>query len=746
MRRAATVAALTLAALAFAAALTGLWDTDLFHHLAVGRALARGTSFATDPFLFPLAGQPSGTPPYALGSFLLYVASLPAGPQGCVVLAGALGAALLAVLLLDALDGRDGGLRLGVAAAVLVLVLPELRFRSAPRPELFANVLLAGTLLAVRRFERGRPRLLLFFPLAILAWGQLHASVLMGLGVVGLLLAARAVALAFARARGDASSPRELLAPALVVLAASVAIALTPSSRNAASTALRFLLSSLDLAGARTDGGTGEVVAVMRQYVSELRPPSLLDWATEPFGVLVVLAAASSVLVRGKSWGRELATVLAFGAFAAGSLRFAAMAAYVAAPIVARNLATALERLRGRRPALATRTAVAAACACVAGALASPTLGAQVAGLDLVPGAFPVRAAEYLRGIRFEGRLYNEMGAGGYLEWALDRRVFQDGRGFGRAQDLREVMPEPVDPARMARLDARYGFDALVIRTEVPPGLDERLIEKVHRGRDGLADRSTWALVAFDDGGALYLRRDAYPAQVAADEFLVVAPGAPIPEQRLAEPGFAAALRSELERAVREAPSCVRCRVELASLLLATDEAARAAKVLASLRAVRAPQLRPSIEALLAQEARARGDAEAAERHYRAAIGEASDPLPLRRALATLLLARGRDGDASDLVEDNLGARREGADLELAAALARRRGDQAGAAALDGEARLALRREWARDRLEVSAALLRSGRAHEALAAVREAVEADPEFAPARAELERLLQAAGATR
>jgi tetratricopeptide (TPR) repeat protein len=421
------------------------------------------------------------------------------------------------------------------------------------------------------------------------------------------------------------------------------------------------------------------------------------------------------------------------------------MAAYVAAPIAARNVTAALDALRRRRPALGTRAAVATACACVGVALASPTIGAQTFGVGVVPGAFPVRAAEYLRAIGFKGRLYNEMGAGGYLEWALDLPVFQDGRGFADPRDFRDVMPEPVDPARMARLDARYGFDALIIRTEIPPGLDERLVEKVRAGRDGLADRRTWALVAFDDGGALYLRREAYLQRAVEDEFLVATPGAPIPEQRLGDPGFADALGTELDRAVREAPGCVRCRIDLASLELATDDrpSARAAAVLASLRTVRWPQFRPSIDALLALDAFHRDDLAAGEKHFRAAIRQAADPAPLRRMLAALLIAHGRDEDARDLVERNLSAERAGGDLELAAALARRRGDGEGAAVLDREAKAAFRREWARDRLEVSGALLREGRAREALAAVREAVEADPQSEAARAELDRLLRDAG---
>jgi tetratricopeptide (TPR) repeat protein len=732
--------ALAVASAAFVACLTGIWDPDFFHHLAVGRALVRGTSFSEDPFLYPLAGQGFAAPPYWLGSVALHAAATPAGPGGAVILAGVLGAVLFALLLADALDGRAGRPRVVLALALLALAVPELRIRSAPRPDAFAGPLLAYTLLAVRRFELGRPRLLLAFPVVALVWAQLHVSVALGLGVVALGLVWAAVGVVLRRRRGEEARWRELRAPALVLAAASLATTLTPWDGGPVPIAWRFLVSTLGLGEARTDRGLGEVVDVLRQHVEELHAPSLADWATRPFGILVALAVLSFALHRSRGWGRELATVLAFAGFAASAFRFSALAAYVAIPIAARNLGGWLDRVGARRPRAVAAGVAALALAALALAARSPGMRELPVGVALDAEAFPVRAAAYLRAIRFDGRLYNEFGAGGYLEWALDRPVFQDGRGFASPQDLRDVLPEPVDPARMARLDARWRFDALAISTALPRDAPLSLLQRIWEGRDQLADRRLWSLVAFDDRAALYLRRDGrWAAEAARDEYRVVAPGSPLAPQRFGEPGYLEGLERELVRAAREAPACARCRLDLVSVLLQRGRVEEAAAPVAELLALDAPRHRPAALALAASVAQRRGDAAEAERLYREAIREAPEPAPLRRVLAFQLLGAGRAADAEALVAENLRAAREADDLGMAAGLARRRGDSGRAVELERELAAAQRRARARARTEDGVVLARAGRHPEALGAFRDAIAAEPGDAPARTHLGLLL-------
>jgi Flp pilus assembly protein TadD len=745
MARLVPVAFALVAVAAFAAGLSGIWDPDFFHHLAVGRAVLRGTSFATDPFLYPIAGRPSALPPYWLGSLALWAASLPGGPAGAVVLSALAAAATLSVALADALDGRREPWRLAVAVGAVALVLPELRIRSAPRPEAFGALFLALTLLALRRAERGRPRLLWAFPALAAVWAHVHLSVALGVGLVALHLAGEAVQAALAWRRDPASRPfRALRAPALVLAAGAAATAIPPSSASVLALAWRFLASTLGLGAARTDAGTGEVVDLMRRWVEELRAPGLEDWLTRPFGLVVAVALLSFALHRSRGWLRELASVAALAALTATAFRFAVLAGLVAAPIAARNLGGFLDGVAARRARLAAGVAAALALLGVGVVAASPLLRAHHTGVALVPGALPVRAAEYLRAAGIDARLYNDFGSGGYLEWALDRPVFQDGRGFADAADLRELLPEPVDPARMARLDARWGFEALVIGTEPPAGVDPLLLEKLTQGRDALADRRVWSLVAFDDRAALYLKRSGRWAALAErDEYRVVAPAAPLAQQRLGDPAYAAALTEELRRAARESPSCVRCRLDLVKIALQTGRTADAAVPLAELRALDLPAQRPVVAHLAALEAEQRGDLAAAEGHWREAIRAGRDPAPARRGLARLLEREGRLADAAAEVDRNLAAARTPADrdvedVELAAALARARGD-ARAPGFEAELAQARRRAWARSRTEDGIALVRGGRLREALAAFRESIGVDGGDAPTRTHLGFLL-------
>jgi tetratricopeptide (TPR) repeat protein len=729
MTRARYLGFAVVGVLAFTAAFTGIWDPDFFHHLAAGRALVRGTSFAEDPLLFSVQGIPGSIPPYWLGSLIIYLTSLPAGLAGPLLLVALLTTATALVLLTDALEDRGRWLDLAVAAAFVLLALTELRVRSAPRPEAFGVLGVAYTLLAVRRDERGRPKLLLAFPLVALVWTQIHVSVAIGLGIVALHVGWIAARAAAGRLRADGSGgalAQDLKRAALLLLAGAGMAALNPSNDAPLALALRFLASLLGASGPGGADDPTRALEAVRLAVEELHGPSAEAW-TRPFGVLIAAALLSFLLHRSRSWGRELATIAAFAFFASTSYRFAALASVVAAPIAARNTVAWLEQFRARRPGMARAAAAAVAVLCLGRAATTPTLPLQPVSVALDRPLFPVRAADFLRRIGFDGRLYNTFGAGGYLEWTLDLPVLQDGRGLPLLAELRDLLPEPVDAARMARLDARWSFEALVISTEIPPGADAETAARLVAAWSGVADPRTWSLVALDDGGALYLRRTGRWAAVAArDEFRFLSPGVNLPSAQFADPGLLEGTVRELERAAREAPQCVRCRINLAGLFLEAGRVDEAGPVLDSLVASRIRRNRASLELLLAMRAELKGDLPAADEHYRGAIRHSADPAPVRRVLAARLMARNQDRDAKELVMANLRTRREATDLTQAAALARRAGDDAAASGFDAEAAAAARREGARAMARAAQRLAEGGRLQEARAAFLQAIAADP--------------------
>ncbi|HET9597313.1 MAG TPA: hypothetical protein VFP65_17115, partial [Anaeromyxobacteraceae bacterium] len=171
-------------------ALAPSFDWDAFHHLAYGRDVLRRGGFAPeDPFLYPLAGRPSGPQPSWLGSIAFYAAWLVAGDAGPALLTALLAAATFAVVVADAAEAWDGSAADALAALVPVaLALAVHRARAVPRPEAFANLLLAALLLALRRSGRSRIAALSVAP-ALALWANVHQSVLAGLFAAGVFVA-----------------------------------------------------------------------------------------------------------------------------------------------------------------------------------------------------------------------------------------------------------------------------------------------------------------------------------------------------------------------------------------------------------------------------------------------------------------------------------------------------------------------------------------------------------------------------
>ncbi|MBI3183323.1 MAG: tetratricopeptide repeat protein [Myxococcales bacterium] len=702
-RRELAFAALLVAALAFVGALTGLSDYDTLHLLAAGRDIVRRGGFpAEDPFLFPMKGLPAGPPASWLTSVLLYLSYALAGEPGPVLLAALLSAGLFALLLADSLGEERSWSGLAVSLAVLALAFAVYRPRAVPRPELFAWLFLAVTLFALRRFEAGKGRGLYFFPAAALFWGSLHQSLAVGIGALAVWVAvglgqAAVERLTYGRV-GGAPPLGQLGAVAAVGAGGLVAGLLVPTSGLSTATAL--MSSQLGAAGAWGSSDSG--LALMRHLIVELRPLSKEDWLG-PFGALVALSGISFLAGWRRTSPRDLVLLLAFVVAAAPTRRFAPMAALVAAPIAARNFAVGLRRVR---PHLASIIRVAA---CAVGALVfvsgawAAAAAAVPFGTSLAKERFPARAASYLEAIGFSGRLYNTFQYGGYLEWVLDRPVFQDGRGALRAQDAAAALFDTSHYERFAPLDQRYRFDALVLaRPNLEPSVAASL-ERVGVGRDWAAPREIWSLVAFDDGGLLYLRRGgAYAERAERDEYRFALPANPFPFEKLSDRQYAHGLLADLSRSVAESPRCRLCRLYLGLSLI---DAGRPAEAEAALLPALGPPEESELPVLmaLAQAAEHQGDAEKARRWYRRALGRAEG--------------------------ERLWVRQAWARFELSLA-GRSHGGQAARPAPEEQAR-----RRAEELFRAGLALASAGKAEEAIASYRASLEAFEASAPAHSNL-----------
>ncbi|HTP52074.1 MAG TPA: tetratricopeptide repeat protein [Anaeromyxobacteraceae bacterium] len=696
-----------LAALAFVGSLTELRDFDMFHHLAYGReVLRRGGFAAEDPFLYPLAGLRSGPQPSWLGSVLIYLSSVVAGDAGPLYLAGAAAAALSVVLLLDGLDGDRTPAGVATALVPVSFALAAYHGRAVPRPEMFANVLLALSLLLLRRFTQGRRAFLALFPILLWLWANLHQSVLAGVAVVGIFLVVNAILLPVGRRPPflpEVADARSLLLPLAATLAGVLLAGLaSPVGFAPFQTPLEAVRGWTGLGAPAGASDAPDAAALLRAAVGELQVMPPERWLG-PFGWLVALSAASFAIAWRRANLRELVTCAAFVLLAARSVRFGAMAALVLAPVTARNLRTAVAGSRAwDRPARALVAGSLAAGAAVAWAIvAYPTIHFGT-GLSR---QLPERAARYLRDLDFRGRLFNTFHLGGYLEWTLDRPVFSDGRGAVPSRDVPAALLGPASAGTFAELDRAYRFDALVVEyPEFGPAAYRRLSASA-QGADWGADRTTWALVAFDDGGQLYLRRDGvYREAAARDEYRFAAPAVPL-SVPIAYPEGA---RSELERSLRESPGCAICRAQLGYALLALRRPEEAEAVLAgALRGL--PATRGAALLGLARAAEARGDRGSAASRLRQAMAMMADPAWPRHELARLAVEDGRAAARAGDPAGALAAFRRASEIDaslpeahfgLGAAL-EEQGDAAGAARAYREyLRLAPQGAWARQAAE----------------------------------------------
>jgi len=341
----------------------------------------------------------------------------------------------------------------------------------------------------------------------------------------------------------------------------------------------------------------------------------------------------------------------------------------VVAPVAARSLRAALRGVAARfgRPARVGLAAAAIALVAVPWAAALAGAPARDAASPL-----PARAAAYLRAAGFRGRLFDTFHFGGYLEWTLDGPVYQDGRGALLPEEARAALRGPMDHPAFAALDARWRFDALVVEAPVLDAGATAALARSAPDDDWLADRRTWALVAFDDGGLLYLRRDgALAAQAARDGYALARPAAP----PALEAGDIAGLRTEWERSVREAPRCATCLAHLGYVLLREGRAAEAEPPLAEAARRGPPLVRAQALYGLSTAAAMRGDPARAAARMREVVACAADPREPRRHLASLLASSGRTREAVGELRRNLRAGGQPADAELARSIARAAAD-----------------------------------------------------------------------
>ncbi len=574
-----------------------LWDTDVWQHLAVGRAIWRLHAIPTRQlWTWPTYGAPDVNASWGFRALIW--------PLWNTFGWGGLTAwrwlSTLAVFGLLWKAARCMGAKGYAPFVVVVLCSLVYRQRSQIRPETLVAVLLAAQLwilelrrAAVRRWREARaaagakgratssaaradrpadPRLWLV--IIALLWANTHISYWIGIALQGIYLVG---------AREDRNVP-----------VATPLERLRLSGRSAPLAILAFSLvaSLINPWGWRALWQPFEYFLYWRhepifKTIGELQP---IVWRNNALNGLPVIMAgwAALALWRARVRGVDRAEWMMFALFlplALSAQRFLGFFALVAVPFLARDLDLWERSLRGRRAApargpvgegdevasfgsLRWAPALLTAAICAAVGLAEWSRADMRFGLGVPLRSVPVRACDFIEAHGVRGRGFNQFAEGGYMVYRFwpdrSRLPFMDIHQAGTRQDRDSYAWAMQDSLAWRAIDTKYQFDYVLLFTHQNPA--DYLIETLN------SDRDHWAMVFTDDVGTLFLRRSGPLGPLARKfEYGALPAGKPGIDTVMTRCESDSSLRriveADLRRTILESPWNARSKALLAGLL-----------------------------------------------------------------------------------------------------------------------------------------------------------------------------------
>ncbi len=460
---------IVLAALGFLISLVPLPPNDFWWHLKIGALIVQeGRIPATNRFGWTLPADTPFTYGAWLGEVLLYLLYRAGGLPLVIFIRNAMALAAFGLIGLEA-KRRSGSWRL--AALALALAGGMAMNNLIVRPQMWSWLPFTAFYLLLARFHEGsaHPMALLILPLLMAFWVNVHGAFILGPVLLGLTLTGGILE---ALLRHPTRMPlRPLIGITFLTL---FALLLNPQ-------------------------GIGILGYVHRLLTDRPSQTLVVEWAAPtPHGIAnLIFYGSLLILLLALAYSRyrlaptEALWILAFLWLAWNGQRYVIWFGMLAMPILARLLAAALPPWPWPSPPPRRLHALLAAL------LFMPVIAVQPWWVERMPlpeaywkqvwrGApvgplvgieTPVRAAEYLKA-HPGGRLFNEMGYGSYLIWALpEPKVFVDPRV--------ELYPYELwlDYIRISRgtrynaLLERYGVDRMLIDKVLQEELAQALEE-----------------------------------------------------------------------------------------------------------------------------------------------------------------------------------------------------------------------------------------------------------------------------
>ena len=499
---------------AFLAGLHTVSDLDLGWQLATGRYLVEHHQIPrVELFSYTAQGKEWIYPPFSGAIFyLLYLA----GGYSALSWLGAFAGTLATVACIVAAGGR-------FVAALAIMAVPAIAFRTIPRAELFTTVLFAAVLAIIWRNYRGKTAPLWALPAIFLLWANLHLGFISGLGLLGAGVFFELCDMLFADRRAPALLRLKHFAP---WIAASFAATFVNPWGWRLYEAIYRQNKVMQIHSALI----GEWSAVhfnslaLRQAL-DARGPASADW-------WLLGAAALALLVA--IWKKQigLAVVLAAGMYLAiDHIRLQTLFAILAAVIGGSLLSEFAIEMAARRKtapiaAGGTRAVFPASALSPRVALLISAIFVALVGLritDLITDHYyldsgqitlfgtgpswwyPERATAFLKREGLPGNVFHDYGLGGYLTWRIGPQYpdFVDGRYipfgnelFGEQRLLASLGPDSLDWQRAAD---RWQINTAIFSVARYAGLGSFAFQ------DFCASKS-WKLVYLDDVAVIFVR------------------------------------------------------------------------------------------------------------------------------------------------------------------------------------------------------------------------------------------------
>lgn len=535
----------------FAACIFKIADLDFWWHLKTGQVTLEQKQFQrTEIYSFTAAGREYIDHEWLFQVVMFWMYSK-FGPAGAILLKSAILSFIYFLTTRYLLQQN--------ASPYLIFTVQFLSIcgglpRMIERPEIFTALFFVTTFLIVDYSLRNHKRtVLIFLPPLFVLWSNFHAAVILGLVLLAIFAAGLVLEFLMKREHYPThynASIKDLGFIVLLLAVCAIASGLNPYGYRVLT--VPFELTSIINSGIL--------------HNDEWRKPSPF---TLPFYYLCVLFAFAVALLNFRRLSIVHFLVMAFfGYISMKYIRNTGMFCWFLPLFVGPYLKDLSQQYKLQAQIAAALTFVSL--------IYLTTIAFPFERGFGIASYFPQQISSFTKKHNLQGNMLNSYGFGGYLIWSLypERKIFIDGRNEVYLPLLQKISKSRADNRQWNQLLNEYQIDYALLNyiddlekvTYMNPNGEPLVLYMPFT--ETHFPRTRWALIYFDDNGMVLVRRKGQNSNLLSMEFPNIYPEGFDYMKKLVENGRISKDQaiSQLERKLREDPSCRRAKNLLESL------------------------------------------------------------------------------------------------------------------------------------------------------------------------------------